>query len=71
MKTYFPALGIAVILVFAGTLVACGQRGPLYMPGEKPAKKSPATGKQTTPTLPNERITVKPEPTPPGKPSSP
>jgi len=37
------------MLVFTSILAACGQRGPLYMPGTKPPPKSTNAAKPKAP----------------------
>gem|GEM_PF-2894605 len=67
VKPLFILPRLAAMLVLACTLAACGQRGPLYMPGNKPPKESLAT----KPKIPAQSMTPTPSIVPePAKPDA-
>ena len=51
MKTLSLTLRVLAVATLAVAATACGQRGPLYMPGDKPAKKSAPSPVQNAPVI--------------------
>jgi predicted small lipoprotein YifL len=70
VKPNFFLQRLAVILVLTSAVTACGQRGPLYMPGSKPATKTKPAIAPNLKAPQTSSAAVKPDASVPAKPDA-